>query len=225
MFLRPIQTIFLLTFKFTFKYLVKLKLFHKIIPLVNFNSFYFLFRSLFTTSNLLINTIGFFPTIQVLRTINQLIRRVAYHGVSAATINSNLLSLQTLYPNLNSYPVEIITEAIRSYLKDCLKYPKLFSKLYSIFLFLNYFSFIRYLFKPTYFVLRLTFGSIVTTLGILWSESLQSISFLKYFAYLIRDNLEYYFDIIIPTGQNNPLLLRQEEEYKNNDRNEIIFYL
>lgn len=217
MFLRPIQTIFLLTFKLIFKIITRLGISKNIPNIIIFNSFYSTFRVLFSTSNLLINTIGFLPTYQILRTINQLIRRVAYHGISPSSINTNILSLQTLYPNLNNYPVEIITEAIRIYWKDCLKYPKLFSRLYTIFLIFNSFTGIRLFVKPIYFIFRLSIGSIISTLGILWSESLQSISFLKNFAYFIRDNLEYYFDINIPTlntSINNP----------QNDRNEIIFY-
>lgn len=144
---------------------------------LTFNSLHSTFIVLFSTTNLLINTIGFLPTYQVLRNVNQLIRRVAYHGLSASSINASLSSLQTLYPNLNNYPVQIITNAISSYWKDCLKYPKLFNKLYTIFLIINSFNVLKYLFKPIYFIFKLSIGSIITTLGIMWSESLQSITF------------------------------------------------
>lgn len=125
----------------------------------------------------MINTIGFLPTYQILRSVSQLIRRLAYHGLSASSVNASISSLQTLYPNLNNYPVQIITNAISSYWKDCLKYPKLFSRLYTIFLIINSFTIIKLFVKPIYFLFRLSIGSIITTLGILWSESLQTITF------------------------------------------------
>ena len=124
--------------------------------------------------------------------MSQLIRRVAYHGLSASSVNASISSLQTIYPNLNNYPVQIITSAISSYWKECLKYPKLFSRLYTIFLIINSFNIIKYLFKPIYFIFKLSIGSIITTLGILWSESLQTITFLRDFASFIRNLLEDY---------------------------------
>lgn len=114
MFLRPIQTIFLLTFKLMFKTTTRLGINPNIPNVLTFKSLYSTFTLLFSTSNLLINTIGFLPSYQVLRSVSQLIRRVAYHGLSASNVNASISSLQTLFPNLNNYPVQIITNAISS---------------------------------------------------------------------------------------------------------------
>jgi len=53
--------------------------------------------------------------------------------------------------------------------------------------------------KFTYFIIRLVLGSILSSVGILWSESLQSITYLKNFAYLIKDLLESLTDLKLPT--------------------------
>lgn len=72
MFLRPIQTIFLLTFKLIFKYLSKLDIFKTALNILSINSFHSLFRALFSTTYLLSSTVGIGPTFRVLYNIRGL---------------------------------------------------------------------------------------------------------------------------------------------------------
>lgn len=196
MFLRPIQTIFLLTFKLIFKTMRLLGISKNIPNIIIFNSFYSLFRGLFSITYLLSSTVGIAPTFQVLFNIRRLLRRIAYRGLQPINDFSSVIAI---HPNLNVQVLNSISNIFSPYWKECIKYPKLFYNLFNIFFVLNSLGLFKFIFKFIYFLSRITIGSIITTLGILWSESLQTITYLKDFAYFIKDNLEYYFDIIIPT--------------------------
>lgn len=196
MFLRPIQTIFLLTFKLIFKIAIKLGIGKNIPNILTFNSFYSLFKGLFTSTYLLTNIVGIVPTFQILFNIRRLLRRIAYQGLQPFNDFSTILTTHT---NLNRQVLITISTLFNPYWKDCIKYPKLFYNLFNIFFVLNSLGLFKFIFKFIYFICRIGIGSIITNLGILWSESLQTIDYLKDFAYFIKNNLEYYFDIIIPT--------------------------
>jgi hypothetical protein len=101
------------------------------------------------------------------------------------------------------------------YWKECIKYPNIFYKWFNIFIILNSFGVLTYFIKLTKFILRLVIGSLVTMLGVLWSESLTSIPFLNSFALLIKDLLENISDIKIPT-------LSKEEILSNTQTTSII---
>lgn len=194
MFLRPIQTIFLLTFKLIFKYLSKLDIFKTALNILSINSFHSLFRALFSTTYLLSSTVGIGPTFRVLYNIRGLLRRIAYQGVQPLNDFTSILSV---YPNLNRQVLITISNVFIPYWKDCIKYPKLFYNLFNIFFLLNSLGLFKFIFKLTYSIGKMITGSILITLGILWNDSLQTIDYLKDFAYLIKDNLEYYLDIKI----------------------------
>jgi hypothetical protein len=74
---------------------------------------------------------------------------------------------------------------------------------------------IKYIYIILISLMIIGIGSILITLGVLWSESLQTIDYLKDFAYLIKDNLENYSDIKIPT-------LNTGNDIPNNTVNNII---
>lgn len=78
-------------------------------------------------------------------------------------------------------------------------FSNIFNRWFNIFLFINSLGLFGYFFKFTKVFLRFGIGSIFSTLGILWSESLQSISYLKSFAYLVKDWIEMISDIKIPS--------------------------
>lgn len=104
--------------------------------------------------------------------------------------------------SLNPYVVKVFTDIITPYWKMCLEHPKSFNIFYYIFLFTSSLSFTKPIFKFSYFIIRLISGSIISSVGILWSESLQSIDYLKSFANLVKDLLENYTDIKIPLNNN-----------------------
>lgn len=51
-------------------------------------------------------------------------------------------------------------------------------------------------------------GSVITSVGIIWSESLQNRDYFKSFAYLVKNLLENYTDIQIPL--NSPVKPKEE---------------
>jgi len=77
--------------------------------------FFKVFKLLFSSSNLLINTLGFLPVYRVLYSIRSLISR-----------NINIANLITFNPNLNPYVAMVISNAISPYWDTCLKYNKSF---------------------------------------------------------------------------------------------------
>ena len=196
MFLRPIQTIFLYTFKWIFKYLPKLGIVKTVINIITFNSFHSLFKALFSTTYLLSSTVRIATTFRELFNIRGLLRRIASRGLQL--VNSFTIVL-AIYPSLNTQVLNSICNVFTPYWKEFIKDPKWFYNLFNIFFVLNSLGLFKFIFKFISFICRIGIGSIFTILGILWSESLQNIDYLKYFAYLIKDNLENYTDIKIPT--------------------------
>jgi len=188
-----VRKIFILTFKLVFKYLPKLRIFKSPLDLLGYNSFINLFTSLFSISTILFNTIGYRNTLRLFYNV----RRLILAGHANSNVVQNFISFSDV--GMNRLGSSILLPALTPYWNNCMSYPKLFSKLFNIFMIINYLGIFGYTFKLTKFIIKFSLGSLVTSIGVLWSESLQTISYLKDFAYLIKDSLDQYFDIKIPT--------------------------
>ena len=142
-----------------------------------------LFSSLFSLSSILINTIGFRETLRIFWRLRDLTFR-----------NTNLtVFLQRL--NLQPFIISLIQPILEPYFKDILNNIQSYKK---IIYFISFYSGLR-LFKPAIFYLsRFTIGTIFSTIGILWNETLQSYELLKDFAYLMKGILDQYLDLQIP---------------------------
>jgi hypothetical protein len=193
MFLKSIQWIFIISFKLNFKYLPKINLFKNPINIVGFNSFVGIFTSLFSTSRMLINTIGYTQTIILLREIRRLI------SDGYLTTNNTVSLVHLVRYTIDRNGVNTISTILLPYWNNCMANPKLFYNYFNIFLYLNYLGIFSIVFKLTRIIIKFSFGAIITSIGILWNESLISIDYLKDFAFYLREFLDNNLDFKIPT--------------------------
>ena len=147
------------------------------------------FSSLFTTTFCLIGTVGFIPTLRVL---------LLYRSF----INRGIINLEQGLKNLNIPLNPVIINTIKNvllpYWPDLMKYAIGFSRIFNIFLFTISLGIFKPFTKAILFSIRTTVGTIVSAIGILWSDELQSITILKDFACFVKGNIENY-GIKIPT--------------------------
>jgi hypothetical protein len=144
-----------------------------------------LFKVLISTTPPIVSAFGILPVARVLWNLRFFIRQ-GYENIN---------NLHILNPLLNTYVVNNIIQPILPYYKECIKYPKIFTSLYYYYLIIISFSF----FKPVIFKLfRWSLGLILTSIGVLWNDSIQGISFLKDASLYIVQLLESYSYIKIP---------------------------
>ena len=106
----------MLTFKMVYRYLPKIFAFlprGMLLPLKNYLTINNLFLSLFSTTHLLFNTIGFIPTFRILMSLRGFIQGVN-NGVIPARFNS-ITNLLKYYPNLNVAGSNILINNLSSY--------------------------------------------------------------------------------------------------------------
>lgn len=173
------------------------------------NVFIDLFKILYSTTPALISTVGIIPVVRVLFHF----RRFINQGYN------NINNLQNLYPFLNSYVINTLIQPITPLIKECLKYPDIFKRFLNFYFILISFSFI----KPLIFkIIKWSIGLTLTSIGVLWNESLQSISLLKYLSLNIINFIESYHLIQIPKlNINNIEDINQNsnlKESKNNNK-------
>jgi hypothetical protein len=120
------------------------------------------FRILISTTPAVVSTVGVLPVARALWNIRSFIRQG----------HSDLINLHVVFPHLNTYVINTLIKPITPYFKDCLKVPGLFKRFFNYYLLLISFS----LFKPLILKLfRWSTGLILTSIGILWNDSLQGI--------------------------------------------------
>lgn len=147
--------------------------------------FIVLFKFLYSTTPALISSVGLIPVIRVLWSF----RRFITQGYN------NINNLQILYPYLNSYVINTLIQPITPIIKKCLKYPDIFKNFFNYYLILISFRIIKPLFIK---LIKWCLGLILTSIGVLWNESFQSISILKDLSFNIIDFLESHTNIHIP---------------------------
>ena len=156
------------------------------------NVFIDLFKILYFTIPALISSVGIIPVIKVLFNF----RRFISQGYN------NINNLQIVYPYLNSYVVNTLIHPMLPLIKECIKYPDIFKNFLNYYFILIGFSFI----KPIIFkIIKWSIGLLLTSIGILWNESLQGVSILKDLSLNFIELLENYTNIHIPrlTDINN----------------------
>jgi hypothetical protein len=149
------------------------------------NVFIDLFKFLHSTTPALISSVGIIPVVRVLWNF----RRFISQGYS------NIKNLQVIYIYLNYYVVNTLIQPMAPYIKECLKYPDNLNR------FLNYYFILISLtvIKPLIFkLMKWCIGLILTSIGVLWNESLQGIYLLKDFSLKIIELLEYPSNIHLP---------------------------
>lgn len=87
-------------------------------------------------------------------------------------------------PRLNPIVVQNFLEVIQPFFKFCIKYPKTFARLYNFYFVLVVLSSFKLL---SLSFIKFIFSILLSSLGILWSETLSSISGLKFIAEIIVD--------------------------------------
>jgi hypothetical protein len=135
MYLNPIKTIFLLAFKLIFKYIPITK---NILKIGSYNAFVNIFKSLFSGSAFLYQTLGFLPTFRVLLAIRSIISRIAFPMNRSNRSNININDLPTHFPNLDRYVLTTLMNIVIPHWSDCIAYPKIFKTLFDIFIFFNF---------------------------------------------------------------------------------------
>jgi len=149
------------------------------------NVFIDLFKILYYTTPSLIRTVGIIPVATTLWSF----RRFITQGYN------NINNLQIIYPHLNSYVINTLIQPMEPYIKECLKYPNLLKRFLNYYFILISFSFI----KPLIFkLMKWSIGLILTSIGILWNESLQGIFLLKDLSLNVIELLESHSKINIP---------------------------
>lgn len=139
----------------------------------------------YSTTPALITTVGIIPVVRVLFNF----RRFISQGYN------NINNLQIISPYLNSYVINALIQPITPLLKECIKYPDIFKRNLNYYYILISFSFI----KPIIFkIIKWSIGLLLTSIGILWNESLQGISVLKDLSLNIIELLESHSKINIP---------------------------
>lgn len=178
MIIRPIT--FLLSFGF------RTMIRHSNLPM----SFVSLFTMLFTASSVLYKTVGILPTLNILNNI-----RLALINPDRAMRGLEVILRQST--RITATQLTNLIKGLTPFVEDCLKYPRVVNRLFYIFnIFLTLFSFgpiIRWLAKTL-------LGLVFTSLGVLWNESLSSITLLKDAAIYIIDNFESISGIKVPSN-------------------------
>lgn len=149
--------------------------------------------TLFTTVIPLVSSVGVVPVIRALFTLNRIIRR-----------NGDLGLLRVLYGDrLNPYVLTTLTNVIGPLMQGCYKVPN-FPTIYSwLILPMLSISCIRPIFR---YGIKFSFGLLLSSVGILWDESLSAISTLNSVASYFIDLLESYTSLKIPRLKNLPSL-------------------
>lgn len=155
-----------------------------------------MFISLFSTSNLLIKTIGLIPSIRILFSLRRFIRNIS-NGLYRGR-NTDLNNFGSIFNKLNQVGVNLLINNIIPYYKDCIQYSNIFNNLFTFFLLLNSFGIFSISFKLTKLIFRITIGSLLSSIGILWSEAFHSYSYLRDIAYFIKNTFGSFLGINIP---------------------------
>jgi len=127
--------------------------------------FYKLFASLFQTSGTLILTVGVIPTFRVIFSVFKCVYR-----------RSSLTVLNTILQRYNPIVVSKILEIIQPVWNICMKNPKSFKNLFYIYFGSIILGSLKLL---TFGVIRFIFGIVLASLGVLWSETLSGIDFIR----------------------------------------------
>ena len=138
-----------------------------------------MFSLLFSTTSSLVLTVGVLPTIRVLFVL----RRYIFRNIR--TLNfSNLSIIMNRLPRLNGLVIQKVLEVIEPFLKFCIKHPNTFARLYNLYFVLVILSSFKIL---SLSFIKFILSIILSSLGILWSETLSSISWLKHIAEFVVD--------------------------------------
>jgi hypothetical protein len=148
-------------------------------------AFYKLFAALFQTSGTLILTVGVIPTFRVIFSIFKCVYK-----------RSNLTVLTNLLQRYNPIVVSKILEIIQPFWNICMKNPKAFKNLFYIYFGSIILGSLKLL---TFGLIRFIFGVVLTSLGVLWSETLSGIDLLKNISEFIIYSFNDIFKNILST--------------------------
>lgn len=195
----PIKWIFLFTYKIIFRILRAIPFTRNILRVDSYNAFMSVFKTLFSATGFLVNTVGFFPTFRALLSIRTILNRIASPmNRSNRAPNINISDIPNHFPNVDRFVLNTFADILTPHWTDCIYYPKLFKRLFDIFIFFNCFGLFGFTFRIINTIFRLSIGTLLSTIGILWNESLLNISYLRDFALFIRDYVYLNFNFRIP---------------------------
>lgn len=177
-----------------------------------FRAFGILFR---TTRSSIVN-FGILNTISVLLAMRQVIRQVILSNLPVRGVSTLATLLLAVNNNLNGPTLRFFSDHFNSYFKDCLVMPKKLNFIINLIIFLSSIGTFNYIFKYSFkfpfFIFRFVIGLFTLTLGINWSDYLQSFDYLKEFAVLSKDYFHNLFSINIPDNKPN---LEVKDSYLN----------
>lgn len=195
----PIKWIFLFSYKIVFRILRSIPFTRNLLRVDSYDAFMKVFTALFSATAFLTNTVGFFPTFRALLSIRTVLNRfTSPMNRSNRAPNINITELPNHFPRLDSFVLNTITNVLTPHWTDCVYYPNLFKRLFDIFLFLNFLGIFGFTFRIINTIFRFSIGTLLSSIGILWNESLLSISYLRDFALFIRDYVSLNFNFRIP---------------------------
>jgi hypothetical protein len=148
-----------------------------------------LIRNMFTTVSGLILTIGIMPTISLVSRLRNLIPLIR---------DNHTISIVVSYLSSSRVPATMLSALspiLKSYLEMAKKYPFQMYYIYTILLWFMPFTIFK---RLTLTILRWAVGLTLSSLGILWNETLQAISFLKTYSDYIIEILEGKLDFRVP---------------------------
>lgn len=158
-----------------------------------------LFITLISSSFTLARTNGALPTIRVLWQLRRLLRNpelITFSNIQEALNRANVNQ------DIAAYLIERIGDDFQSCFRfNGVRRPinRLFSLFFTMFIPYGLSTVSLWAIRPLlYWSTRLGLGLISATVGVLWNESLNSISYLRDFAFYIKDSIESHSDFVIP---------------------------
>lgn len=165
------------------------------VMIATFNS---LFTGLILGSFRMARVNGVIPTVRVLWNLRRVLRNpdlTSFEQVRQVLINN---------PHVNSSVMNGILTFIVTDLKKCFGLEGVrtpLNKIFTLFFALFTSSISIFTFKPLlYWLTRVSAGVIFTTCGVLWNESLSTITFLKDYALFVKELVENNTHFKLPSG-------------------------
>jgi hypothetical protein len=145
-----------------------------------------LFTTLFSITRSLFSTIGIIPGLRLLNRVRTFI-------LSPEALTNITYGLRSILntTSLNRLQINSIVKALTPLLVNCLKFPKELKKGFTV---LKYFLFLSILGPFFKLVLRTSLGFLLTSIGIVWNNSLINTGLLDFAEYILtsfENNLEY----------------------------------
>jgi len=204
MMFRPIQRISIILIKIILKYFK-----------VDSDTFMTIFKSLFIGLTGLVSTIGIIPTLRGLFRIRRYLPML-----STTTPTAAIALLERFLIGIHPRVRETLLNILTPFTKMIISNNRIYSIAFSIFSYSYLFICLKSIF---YYIIRLSLGLILTSIGIMWNESLNAISYLNSFSNFIINLLENKLNFNIPRlsidnvhSLTNTVTETIKESYDNN---------